>query len=94
MGTVGNGLFLFRSGQLYKRFTVDDGLVSNTINQMLIDDNDRLWIGTNRGINYLEIDEKGEVSVHSQFGSSRSLISPNVLQMYLYQDSLMLVGTE
>ena len=94
VATVGNGLFLFKGDQLHKHFTVEDGLVSNTINQMLIDDNNRLWIGTNRGINYLEIDIKGEVTVHSQFASSRSLISPNVLQMYLYKDSLMLVGTD
>ena len=94
VATVGNGLFLFKGNKLYKQLTVDDGLVSNTVNQLLIDANDRLWIGTNKGINYLEIEEGGKIHVHSQFASSRSLISPNVLQMYLYQDSLMLIGTD
>ena len=89
------GCSYLRGNKLFKQLTIDDGLVSNSINQLLIDDSDdRLWIGTNKGINYLEIDDEEEIHVHGQFASSRSLISPNVLQMYLYQDSLMLVGTD
>lgn len=94
VATVGNGLFLFKDRTLYKQITVNDGLVSNTINQLLLDHKDRLWIGTNKGVNRINIDEEEHIIVNSLFASSRSLISPNVLQMVLEQDSLMLIGTD
>lgn len=94
IATVGNGLFLFKDRKLYKQITESEGLVSNTINQLYLDNNEHLWIGTNKGINYLRIDSNQNVKIHNLFTSSKSLLSPNVLQMYPVNDSIMLIGTD
>ncbi len=94
VSTIGNGLFLFKNGSFLNKLTVEDGLISNTINQLMLDDNNRLWIGTNKGINYIDINANDSISIGSLFATSRGLLSPNVQQMYMLNDSIMLIGTD
>lgn len=49
IGTVGGGLLHHSRGRL-RRYTTADGLPSNSISQLLADDNGFLWGGTYRGI--------------------------------------------
>ena len=49
IGTAGGGLSRWREGQL-ANFSTREGLPDNTINQILEDDSERLWLGSNRGL--------------------------------------------
>ncbi len=49
VGTAGGGLSRYRDGSL-ATFTTREGLPDNTISQILEDDSERLWLGSNRGI--------------------------------------------
>jgi ligand-binding sensor domain-containing protein len=51
IGTNGRGFnkFMKKEGQ-FKSFTIDDGLPGNSINGIITDDNDNLWLSTNHGI--------------------------------------------
>jgi len=94
VATTGNGLFIFKDGELLKQLTVEDGLVSNSINQLVLDNSDRLWIGTNKGINYLDVRSDMTFKIGSLFSSSKSLSSPNVQQIHVINDSLLIIGTD
>lgn len=48
-GTMGEGLFLYENGKLLN-LTTDNGLLSNWVYSLFVDENDKLWIGTNKGI--------------------------------------------
>lgn len=48
-GTWGAGLNLF-NGETWQTFTTHDGLPGNHVFSLHVDDRDRLWIGTNRGL--------------------------------------------
>lgn len=49
IGTQGSGLFRFKDGQL-ETFTVNQGLPSNTVFDLLFDRHGMLWIATNQGL--------------------------------------------
>ncbi|HOO84823.1 MAG TPA: two-component regulator propeller domain-containing protein, partial [Prolixibacteraceae bacterium] len=48
-GTMGEGLFLYENGKMVN-FTTDNGLLSNWVYSFFVDENDKLWIGTNKGV--------------------------------------------
>jgi signal transduction histidine kinase len=48
-GTAGGGLNRWRDGRL-STFTTREGLIDNTVSQILEDDARRLWLGGNRGL--------------------------------------------
>lgn len=47
-GTTGNGLYKY-DGKMFKQFTVNDGLSSNSIHSLLEDKEGKIWIGTEAG---------------------------------------------
>ncbi|MEP6483731.1 MAG: two-component regulator propeller domain-containing protein [Rudaea sp.] len=49
IGTMGRGLVRYDRGRL-TRYTIAEGLPNETINSILADDNDDIWLGSNRGI--------------------------------------------
>jgi signal transduction histidine kinase len=69
LGTRGGGLLRFRSGKVL-RFTRDNGLLTNTIFQILEDGNGKLWMSTSSGVvsaDRKELDsapEAGQPSIH------------------------------
>ncbi len=94
VATTGKGVFFYKGKTLLKKITFKDGLISNSVNQLYLDGEERLWIATNKGINYIEIDDKDSIHVHSYLAASRSLLSPNVQQIYGLNDSILLIGTD
>ncbi|MHC1702443.1 MAG: two-component regulator propeller domain-containing protein [Tenuifilaceae bacterium] len=52
-GTLGQGLFQFVDGS-FKTFKEKDGLPSDWIYSMYVDDNDNLWIGTGNGLSFFD----------------------------------------
>ncbi len=51
LGTIGNGLIIYSEDTTYS-FTTENGLSSNVISCVFVDEND-IWIGTNKGVNHL-----------------------------------------
>lgn len=51
--TLGEGLFKYENGIL-KRFTETDGLISDWVYSLFVDDDDNLWVGTSKGICYYD----------------------------------------
>lgn len=62
-GTSGSGVIITKNDRTVVRLTKKDGLLSNTINVLYFDEErNRLWCGTNRGINVIDFNELGEVT--------------------------------
>ena len=90
----GEGITLENSKGEIIKISDNDGLVSNTINSMYMDESETLWLGTNNGINAILLDStSGEYIVNTISQASNNLSSPNVLQIY-YQDSILYLGTD
>jgi len=94
IATLGNGILFYKDKELLKKITFKDGLVSNSVNQLFLDKKDRLWVATNKGMNYIEFDELDSIYVNNYSASSRSLLSPNIQQIIGLNDSVLLVGTD
>jgi len=60
IGTIDYGLFVYDLGKRkFTQLSKQDGLLSNSIYSVGIDDNNVLWLGTGRGINKFKIDKAG-----------------------------------
>ena len=56
VGTNEQGIiFIDKNGTLIKQFTTDEGLLSNSIVNLYLDDNSNLWVLTTGGITYYEL---------------------------------------
>jgi len=90
----GEGLVLKYKNNKEFRLSDKEGLVSNTINVFFMDTDERLWIGTNKGINRLSIDDiTGEYILETINNGSNNLSSPNILQLY-YRNNILYLGTD
>ncbi len=87
----GEGLYIYYKDSTIA-FTEKNGLFSNTINQLYIDESNTVWVATNKGINTLQI-EGDQFRIHKVLGASKIIKSPNVLQLYV-EDSIMYIGTD
>jgi len=63
VGTYGQGLYIFDpNGKLLRRITKGQGINSNTINHLIIDHSNNIWIATNEGLALQSINKTiGEV---------------------------------
>jgi ligand-binding sensor domain-containing protein/signal transduction histidine kinase len=59
LGTSGNGLSCFNptNGGIFKNFAIKQGLAHNRVNRIITDSQGNLWIATNKGINFLGVNE-------------------------------------
>ena len=39
---------------MFKRYTTSDGIANNTIYGVLVDNNDNVWVSTNKGISQID----------------------------------------
>lgn len=54
IGTDGKGILVFDGKKIIREITVADGMLSNYISFINIDEEHNLWIGTNKGLNKLD----------------------------------------
>ncbi len=53
--SLGNGLYLLdKDGNEIKKYSKEDGFPSNTLSGLMCDKKDRLWLGTSKGVAFLE----------------------------------------
>ena len=65
VGTLGNGLYrIGRDGALVSEYDEENGLLQNNVRCLLLDDQERLWIGSKLGLNRLEGERMRTFTVH------------------------------
>lgn len=64
IGTQTKGILVIKDEVVTKTITEKDGLLSNLINQLNVDDNNNVFIGTSRGLN--KIDKEGRIHVYTE----------------------------
>lgn len=58
VGTYGQGIYIYNTKwELIKRFSVQNGLPSNTVNHLFKDSEGKIWIATNEGVVHCDIRE-------------------------------------
>lgn len=55
IGTEGKGILVFDNQQVFREITSKDGLLSDYISLINIDNNGNSWIGTNKGLNKFDV---------------------------------------
>ena len=64
IGTQTKGVIVYDGNKVIKTITENDGLLSNLINQLNVDDNNDIYVGTSRGLN--KIDTKGNIRTYTE----------------------------
>jgi len=55
IGTEGKGILVFDGEKIIKEYTIADGLLSDYVSLLVIDNENNTWIGTNKGLNKLDV---------------------------------------
>ncbi|PKP45869.1 MAG: hypothetical protein CVT95_07970, partial [Bacteroidetes bacterium HGW-Bacteroidetes-12] len=55
MGTEGKGVLVFDGKKIIKEYTVSDGLLSDYVSLLVIDNENNTWVGTNKGMNKIDV---------------------------------------
>jgi diguanylate cyclase (GGDEF)-like protein len=87
-GGENGGVYRFDSDGSSRRFLVEDGLPSGYVNALLKGRDGRLWVGTTRGLAWIDED-----TVHA-ISPSTGLPSGTVLSLAVLADQRLLVGTD
>jgi ligand-binding sensor domain-containing protein/serine phosphatase RsbU (regulator of sigma subunit) len=86
IATDGDGLFVFENGKI-RNISSKDGLNDNTIWNVVFDRNNNVWAGTNKGINKIRLDKKGEVWKIKSYGINEGFIGVECNNEASYVDS-------
>lgn len=69
MSTEGNGIICYNlESETSTSYTEKEGLKSNYIHSMKLDDWNRLWFTTNKGISYIDLKTRKVVSIGEYIG--------------------------
>lgn len=90
--TIGNGFYIVKDSLLVKHYTIKNGLLANSVNQLYIDATKKLWIATIAGFHYIDLNDD-TLSLNNVLSNFAKLISPNIKQIYA-RDSLIYLGTD
>lgn len=94
IGTDEGGLFSWdlKKGTL-KNYKVKDGLKANAIYSLVADDQEKLWVGTGKGINRMRYDpDSQKLMVIDNTGAKEQIMESNQNAM-IYKDHQVWVGT-
>ncbi len=64
VGTQTKGILVLKDRQIIKTITEDDGLLSNLVYQLNVDEENNVYAGTSRGLN--KIDTKGNLHIYTE----------------------------
>ena len=68
IGTEGKGVLIFDGKKIVNEYGVSDGLLSDYISLLNIDNNGNVWIGTNKGLNKYDVKQKRFYSYSEKMG--------------------------
>ncbi|TNF24052.1 MAG: hypothetical protein EP314_08420 [Bacteroidetes bacterium] len=75
IATRANGLFRFPPGtdvapENFQKFSIENGLSSNDLHQLLFESKNTLWVGTVAGIDRIELKRNGDIASVTHYGRS------------------------
>ena len=92
IGTKGAGLIIYNlKNESIQDLHKHDGLTSNSITS-IAKYKDALWIGTNKGVSILNVQDDGSYFI-KQFNSGNGLLSNEITQLYVH-DSTMYIASK
>ncbi len=91
VATRGEGIYFFDNKKIFRQLKVKDGLLSDIVNCIYVDQAGGLWIGTNKGLNYITRD-KGGIHIEN-FTTLHGLISNEISCVYVY-NGVVYAGTK
>ena len=68
IGTEGKGVLVFNGDSVIKKYGLNNGLLSDYISLLNIDDDGNIWIGTNKGLNKYDVKKKQFYSYSEKMG--------------------------
>jgi ligand-binding sensor domain-containing protein len=63
--TRGIGVYFFDNYKIIRQITTKEGLLDDQINSVFVDNAGVIWVCSNKGLNRVSIDRKGEITVRS-----------------------------
>lgn len=87
IGTEGKGVLVFDGKQIIKEYNVKNGLLSDYISLLNIDDNGNIWVGTNKGLNKFDVkqdefysfsDKSGYIGIESKQNATYKDVDGNL----------------
>jgi len=77
VGTEGQGVIVLKDGVLNAEYTIEQGLLSNSIRSLNMDNEGHVWIGSNRGLNKWRPKVDGFISYTERAGFTGIEAKPN-----------------
>lgn len=93
IGTKGNGIFLYYKNKRLLHLTEKQGLVSDICKSIVLDKNNHIWIGTNKGISKLELVNATNYTIKN-ITTSNGLASNEVNQLLIHNNVLYAATNE
>ena len=87
LATKGYGVIVFANHKIIAQFNEANGLASNICKSIFKVKDHSIWIGTNRGISRLKLDETGKYNCRT-LNLSNGLVSNEINQILEYEDQL------
>jgi ligand-binding sensor domain-containing protein len=91
LGTIGKGLVIF-DGEHKVNITKSDGLLSNIINEVYIQDEHTIWLATNGGVNKIIFNNDGTVYEIKSLNNTNGLITNEVKDIEIIKNTVW-IGT-
>jgi len=79
VGTEGQGIIVVQNGKEVQHFTTEEGLLSNTIKALGVDEFGHVWIGTNKGLNKWRPKKGGFIAFTERAGFTGIEVKPNAV---------------
>ena len=94
-GTIGHGLIMkhIATGQL-DTIDASDGLISNLVNDIYIDNKNRIWVATNYGLNVLEKTNGRLPEVVNLITTTEGLLSNYIIDVIEWNDEIWVLTEE
>ena len=91
VGTEGQGVLVLKDGAMNAEYTIEQGLLSNSIRSLNMDNEGDVWIGSNRGLNKWRPKVDGFISYTERAGFTGIEAKPN--STCLARDGSLWFGT-
>lgn len=90
LATIGGGLLVYSNGDVFQ-ISKKEGLYSTIVNEVYVENNQEIWLGTNQGVNKVTFNDHGNYSI-SGINNENGLKSNEVNDLIISNDTLW-VGT-
>lgn len=90
LATIGGGLLVYSNGDVFQ-ISKKEGLYSTIVNEVYVENNQEIWLGTNQGVNKVTFNDHGNYSI-SGINNENGLKSNEVNDLIVSNDTLW-VGT-